>query len=52
MAVEYIYEIDKDGKPSIEILDGIVQAIYSNIDNNEKNSKSVITVFLNNKNLS
>ena len=52
MAVEYIYEIDKDGKPSIEILDGIVQAIYSNIDNNEKNSKSVITVFLHNKNLS
>ncbi len=51
MAVEYIYEIDKDGKPSIEVLDGIVQAIYTNVDNNQKNSKSVVTVFLHNKNL-
>jgi len=52
MAVEYIYEtIDASGKPVINILDGTVQAIVSNTDNNRKNCISNMAIFLNNNKL-
>lgn len=52
MAVEYIYEaLDEKGNPTINVIDGILQAIVSITDNNKKNCVSNMAIFLNNNKL-
>lgn len=46
MPVEYIYESMENNKPVVKVINGVLQAISSTVDNNRKNCVSNLFIFL------